>query len=230
LAGTFYGIGVGPGEPELITLKAVKILEQIDILAIPESKKEKGSIAYDIAKPYLKNDVARMTLTFPMINDEEKKKILRRENALKIKEKIDAGFNVAFLTLGDPMIYSTFIYLAEYLEGDDIKIETIPGITSFSAIAAKLRIPLVKGDEKFGVISNYDSDTEKIIELFDTLIFMKISAYKEDFLKLLKKIDRKFYLVSNVGKKNEKIISDINDFEKEEITYFSTVILYRNRG
>ena len=68
----------------------------------------------------------------------------------------------------------------------------------------------------------------KIVELFDTLVFMKISAYKEEFLKLLKKINRKFYLVSNVGKENEKIITDIKDFEKEEITYFSTVILCKN--
>jgi precorrin-2/cobalt-factor-2 C20-methyltransferase len=229
LAGIFYGIGIGPGDPDLITLKAVKILEKIDILAIPESKKEKGSVAYQIAKPFLKKNIETITLVFPMIIDEQKKEIIRKENAEKIKLEIDKGKNVAFLTLGDPMIYSTYIYLLENLKSNNILIQTIPGITTFSAISAKLGIPIVKGDEKFGVISSFDKETEKILELFDCLVFMKISAYKNELIKILKKINRKFYLVSNVGKENEKIISDIGEFENEETTYFSTMILFKGR-
>jgi precorrin-2/cobalt-factor-2 C20-methyltransferase len=227
LSGIFYGIGVGPGEPELLTLKAVNILQKIDVLAIPESKKEKGSVAYEIVKPYLKKEIEILVLTFPMINDNDKKAKFREENALKIKKKIDEGKLTAFLTLGDPMIYSTYIYLLENLRGLGVKFETVPGITSFSAIASRIGYPIVKGDEKFGVISSFDKDTEIIAGLFDTLIFMKVSAYKNEFLDLLKKLKRKFVLISNVGKANERIIVSIEDFEKEDITYFSTVILYK---
>jgi len=227
LKGCFYGIGVGPGEPELLTLKAVNVLKEIDILALPESKKEKGSVAFDIAKPYLKDGFDQMVLTFPMITDEEKKKKLRYENALLIKEQLDKGKNVGFLTLGDPMIYSTFVYLLEYLKEFSVKTEIVPGITSFSAIAAKLGIPIVIGDEKFAIVSNFDNNTEKIAELFDCIVFMKISSYKNEFIDLLKKIKGRFYLVSNVGKPNEKVITELDDLINEEITYFSTLILYK---
>ena len=225
--GIFYGIGIGPGDPELITVKAARILGIADVIAIPESKKEKGSLAYDIAKQYLKNDARTMVLTFPMIYDDDAKAAFRKENAGKIREEIENGNNVVFITLGDPMIYSTYIYLLECLKDQGINVQIIPGITSFSAVASILGIPLVKGNEKFCVIPDYDDSTEKMTDLFDCIIFMKVSTYKEKIVGLLKKKESSFFLISNAGKKNEKIINNIPDLEKEQLPYFSTLIMYK---
>ena len=108
MKGKFYGIGVGPGDPELITLKAIKVLKNIDIVISPESKKGKGSIAFNIAKEYLREDVKILNLTFPMTYDNDVLEKYWKENADVINEKLKEGNNIVFLTLGDPMVYRWF--------------------------------------------------------------------------------------------------------------------------
>ena len=170
MSGKFYGIGVGPGDPELITMKAVKIFKSADVVAVPESSKEKGSVALDIARPYLRDGVEMLTLTFPMIRDVAAKQRIREENAQKVLAKIQQGKTIAFLTLGDPMLYSTYIYLLENLLSLSIDIETIPGIYSFSAISNRLNMPLVKGDEKLAVISSLEKSDWSSLLAFDTVV------------------------------------------------------------
>lgn len=225
MKGKFYGIGVGPGDPELLTLKAVKVLASIDVLAVPESKKETGSVAHDIARPYLKEGVEMLTLTFPMIRDEEAKAKIRRENALLIVDQINAGRNVAFLTLGDPMLYSTYIYLLENMTDLGIEIVSIPGIYSFSAISNLLNHPLVKGDESMAVISDFNLDEWPSLQSFQTIVCMKVSAYSTELFEALKVTpDRKLMMVTNAGKDTQTISYDVNDL-KDGVPYFTTVLL-----
>ena len=91
---TFYGIGVGVGDPEMITLKAINALKDLDVVILPEAKKDEGSTAYSIAKEYLREDIEELFLEFPMISDVEKKKKIRRANAEKIEEYLEAGKNI----------------------------------------------------------------------------------------------------------------------------------------
>ena len=229
MTGTLYGIGVGPGDPDLITLKAIKILQQVDIVAVPESKKELGSTALDIARPHLKADVDMLTLTFPMTRDVEKRLHSRRENARLIAEQINQGKNVAFLTLGDPMLYSTFQYVMEHVAAEGISCESIPGIYSFNAISNSLNLPLVSGDERLAVICELNSDSWAAVQHFDTVVCMKVSAYHELLYKLLSNnAEWDFAMVTNAGKDSQQVTRDIADLITD-VHYFSTVILTKRK-
>ena len=231
MKGKLYGIGIGPGDPELLTLKAVRILKAVDVIAIPESRKEKGSIAMGIAAKHIKKDVETMTLTFPMVKEESVKKKFREENALRIKEKIDEGKTVAFLTLGDPMIYSTFIYILEYLKNSDVDIETVPGITSFCAIGSRLNVPITSRNENLAIIPvDKNTDFESLLEKTDNLVFMKVSADNTRLADTLKKYEKDydFMITTKCGTPEEKISYRLDDLY-DDVTYLTTMIVKRKK-
>ena len=221
----FYGIGVGVGDPENITVKATKRLHEVDVIVLPEAKSGEGSTAFNIVKEYVKPDVEQLFLEFPMIKDVEARKVFRKNNAGKINVELEKGKNVAFLTIGDPMTYSTYTYVLEHIS-DDVEVETIAGITSFNSIAARLNIPLMIGDEDLKVVSvNRKTDVHKEIENNQNLVLMKISR---DFEKIKKAIietgnKENVVIVSDCGKDNEVVYWDIESVE--EVPYFSTMIL-----
>ena len=223
--GKFYGIGVGVGDPENITIKAEKRLHEVDVIVLPEAKSGEGSTAFNIVKEYVKTDVKQLFLEFPMIKDVEARKIFRKNNADKISVELENGKNVAFLTIGDPMTYSTYTYVLEHI-ADDVEVETIAGITSFNSIAARLNIPLMIGDEDLKVVSvNKKTDIYKEIENNDNLVLMKISRNFEKIKKAIIETGNKenAVIVSDCGKENEVVYWDIE--KVEEVPYFSTMIL-----
>ena len=223
--GKFYGIGVGVGDPENITVKATKKLHEVDVIVLPEAKSGEGSTAFNIVREYLKPGVEQMFLEFPMIKDVEARKIFRKNNADKISAELEKGKNVAFLTIGDPMTYSTYTYVLEHI-ADDVEVETIAGITSFNSIAARLNVPLMIGDEDLKVVSvNRKTDIYKEIENNDNLVLMKISRNFEKIKKAIIETGNKenAVIVSDCGKDNEVVYWDIESVE--EVPYFSTMIL-----
>ena len=223
--GKFYGIGVGVGDPENITVKATKKLHEVDVIVLPEAKSGEGSTAFNIVREYLKPGVEQMFLEFPMIKDVEARKVFRKNNADKISVELENGKNVAFLTIGDPMTYSTYTYVLEHI-ADDVEVETIAGITSFNSIAARLNVPLMIGDEDLKVVSvNRKTDIYKEIENNDNLVLMKISRNFEKIKKAIIETGNKenTVIVSDCGKDNEVVYWDIESVE--EVPYFSTMIL-----
>ena len=223
--GKFYGIGVGVGDPENITVKATKKLHEVDVIVLPEAKSGEGSTAFNIVKEYVKSNVEQMFLEFPMIKDVEARKVFRKNNADKISSELEKGKNVAFLTIGDPMTYSTYTYVLEHI-ADDVEVETIAGITSFNSIAARLNVPLMIGDEDLKVVSvNRKTDIYKEIENNDNLVLMKISRNFEKIKKAIIETGNKenAVIVSDCGKDNEVVYWDIESVE--EVPYFSTMIL-----
>ena len=148
----FYGIGVGVGDPEEITIKAVNILKKLDVIILPEAKKDDGSTAYDIAKKYLKSDVEKIFVEFPMLKSLDERINSRKKNSKIVEKFLSEGKNVGFLTIGDPMTYSTYVYLIEYLS-EKFCVKTIPGISSFVDMASRFNFPLVIGDENLKIIS-----------------------------------------------------------------------------
>ena len=160
-----------------------------------------------------------------MIKDVEARKVFRKNNAGKINVELEKGKNVAFLTIGDPMTYSTYTYVLEHIS-DDVEVETIAGITSFNSIAARLNIPLMVGDEDLKIVSvNRKTDVYKEIENNQNLVLMKISR---DFEKIKKAIietgnKENVVIVSDCGKENEVVYWDIESVD--EVPYFSTMIL-----
>ncbi|MEK6713966.1 MAG: precorrin-2 C(20)-methyltransferase, partial [Nitrospirota bacterium] len=140
----FYGIGVGPGDPELITLKALNVLEKVDIIFAPRAKIKEESLAREIVEKVLrkKNDIRE--LEFPMTNNIEELRERYLKSAELILEKMNEGKEAAYVTIGDPLLYSTYIYLVNALQelAPELIVETIPGIPAYSAVAARFNYSL----------------------------------------------------------------------------------------
>lgn len=227
MKGKLYGIGIGPGDPELVTLKARRILGSVGVVAVPESRKEKGSYALSIVKDFVRPDAEILTLTFPMIRDREEKRKFRAENARIIREKIEGGSDVAFLTLGDPMLYSTYLYLLEHLSDFGIEIETVPGVTSFSAAGSRLNLPLAMEDETLCIVPlGEETDIDGLLDTMDNLVFLKVSSDHERLAGALERrrdtID--VVIAARLGAADEWTSRDPGDL-RGDVPYLTTVIV-----
>ena len=223
----FYGIGVGVGDPEEITMKAVNVLKKLDVVILPEAKKDEGSVAYEIAKQYMKKDVEKIFVEFPMLKSLEDRINARKANAKIVEEYLEKGLNVGFLTIGDSMTYSTYVYLLEHLP-EKYLVETVPGISSFVDMASRFNFPLMIGEESLKVVSlNSHTEIEKEIASSDNIVFMKVSR---SFERLKQAIiatgnQENIIMVSNCGKENQVVTYDIEELEEEDIPYFTTLIV-----
>ena len=223
----FYGIGVGVGDPEEITLKAINTLKKLDVVILPEAKKDDGSVAYEIAKQYMKKDVEKVFVEFPMLKSFEERENARKENAKIVQKLLDEGKNVGFLTIGDTMTYSTYVYILEHLSKKYL-VETVPGISSFVDMASRFNFPLMIGDETLKVVSlNKKTNIEFELENNDNIVFMKVSRNFESLKEALIKTGNidKIIMVSNCGKENQKVYYDIKDLTEDDIPYFTTLIV-----
>ncbi|MDR0900958.1 MAG: precorrin-2 C(20)-methyltransferase [Methanobrevibacter sp.] len=228
--GKLIGIGVGPGDSELLTLKAAKILEKVPIICSPRSAPEKESIALSIAKPIIeKRENSYLKLlepVFPMTEDEEILKKHWDESSESIAILLDEGYDVAFITLGDPSIYSTFSYVQKRLENSYL-IEVVPGINSFSACAASIKKPLVEKDEILMIIPKIDERLEYLIDKGNSYVLMKTSRNTEELEEIIHQQEGKKEIssVENCSMENERII---NGFPKEK-SYLTTTIVKINK-
>jgi len=229
MSGIFYGIGVGPGDPELLTVKAIKAIEQVDVLIAPKTEKKDGSVALTVAKPYLKKDVEIVYQVFPMVKGfAENSTDAWESNKQEILELLRAGKNVAFLTIGDPMFYSTYIYVFRLLENEGVEIQTIPGIPAFAAIGSQLGYPIVEGDDVLSIIPATASPekVEKAMQASDNVVLMKVYKNFEDVADMLDKNEmaEQAVLVSRAGLDDEKIIYDVLAHKKDKLNYLSTIL------
>jgi precorrin-2/cobalt-factor-2 C20-methyltransferase len=231
MSGIFYGIGVGPGDPELLTVKAINIMKEVDIIIAPKTEKKDGSVALSIARPYLKKDIKIVYQVFPMVVKFEESTEAWEANKNEILALLKAGKKIAFLTLGDPMFYSTYIYVYRLLEHEGFPIETIPGIPAFCAIGSKLGYPLVEGNDILSVIPA-TADPEKIKQVMavtDNVVLMKV--YKNfssivDTLVENKMIDNAVML-SRCGLPDEVRINDLVAEKDKKVNYLSTILARR---
>ncbi len=181
MVGTLYGIGVGPGDPELLTLKAVNVLKKVAHVFAAASSNNDYSLAYEIVKQHLPQDVPVDQLNFPMTFNPERLESAWQANCEKVVEILKQGKNVAFLTLGDPMTFSTFIYLMRKIRMRlaDVTISVIPGVTSFQAAAAAANLPLAEGEEVFTIVSGAKGGDrlKEVMNASDNIVLMK--TYKQ---------------------------------------------------
>ncbi len=229
MSGIFYGIGVGPGDPELLTVKAIKAIEQVDVLIAPKTEKKDGSVALTVAKPYLKKDVEIVYQVFPMVKGfAENSTDAWETNKQEILELLRSGKNVAFLTIGDPMFYSTYIYVFRLLENEGVDIQTIPGIPAFAAIGSQLGYPIVEGDDVLSIIPATASPekVEKAMQASDNVVLMKVYKNFEEVADMLDKNEmaEQAVLVSRAGLDDEKIIYDVLAHKKDKLNYLSTIL------
>lgn len=192
LPGTLYGIGVGPGSPDLITLRAVSVLRNIRVVLAASSTRNDYSTALDIARPHLPEDVETVRLAFPMTRDKDALAKAWEENAHTAAACLSRGEDAAFLTLGDPLIYSTFGYLMRTMAllYPHIPVQVIPGITSYQAAAAASRTVLCETDENLlllpGVLDEESlradlamADNAAILKAYRTLPMLRAALAEE---------------------------------------------------
>ena len=232
MTGIFYGIGVGPGDPELLTMKAIKTLEKVDVIIAPKTEKKDGSVALSIARPYLKPTVEIVYQVFPMVTHFEDSPQSWQKNKAEILGLLNKGKNVAFLTLGDPMFYSTYIYIYRLLKAENVLIETIPGVPAFCAIAGRLQYPLVEGNDIISVIpATAEPDKiQKVLAVSDNAVIMKVYKNFDQIVSALKDEDLtdNAIMVSRCGLPDEECIDNIEQV-KEVPNYLSTILTRRNK-
>ena len=229
--GIFYGIGVGPGDPELLTVKAINAIKNSNVVIAPKTEKKDGSVALNIARPYLRADVEIVYQTFPMVKNFEEFPAVFEENQREILNFLRDGKNVAFLTLGDPMFFSTYIYIFRLLKNSGVKIETIPGVPAFLAIAAKIGRPLAFGNDILTIIPA-TADAAEIsaaLKNSDATVLMKVYKNFGEVVDLLaeENLAENAVLVSRCGLEDEKIIADVKAHKAEPINYLSTILTRR---
>ncbi|KLU65335.1 MULTISPECIES: precorrin-2 C(20)-methyltransferase [Desulfosporosinus] len=228
--GKFYGVGVGPGDPRLLTLQAVEVLQTVDLVAIPKSKMERESVAWDIAKVHCPANARLLELEMPMTADQEVLAKAWRDGAEMLLQELKQGKSIAFITLGDPSLYSTYSYLLNLLQEQlpSELITTVPGITAMAAAAAKINLPLATGDEPLVVLPSTE-DVGQYLD-FPNLVLMKVSRRLPEILNLLQERDRKAVLLTRLGQSGEQICWEPKpeDFQSTKIDYLSLLLVKKN--
>lgn len=235
MPGKFYGIGVGPGDPELLTFKAFRTLEKVDVLCVPRSSADRESLALSVVEKTLARKYELLELHFPMSKDPGILRDSWNEAGRAVAEQVQAGRQVAFITIGDPMLYSTYGYILRYLTENHpaLETETIPGVTAFSACASYTGSPLVEGDETLAVVpAAYDLERLKqALVNFDNIVVMKVNRRFPEVLSLLKELGLagKAVYINRCGYEDQYFTHDLDSLQESKLDYMSLLIV-RKRG
>ena len=247
MAGKLYVIGVGPGDPELLTLKAVRILKSVPVLCVPKGREEGTSLALSIIRGAISIDGKEIVeLHFPMMKTAPHPGPLPRgergespapdldakwnEAAEAVLKGLDKGPDAAFITIGDPGIYSTFFYLYDRLleRKPSLTIEIVPGISSINASAARAGMYLGLGNERIAILpANYLESLKETLEKFDTVVLMKVNKVFETVKETLVTMGLTAHAayVCRAGMEDERVYKDIQKVRQEDLNYVSLVIV-----
>jgi precorrin-2/cobalt-factor-2 C20-methyltransferase len=226
--GTLYGIGVGPGDPELITVKAFRLMKECPVIAYPKKRMGGKSYALEIVELYIQPEEKTMLgLVFPMTKDPE---VLDREWSRTVElcwEHLKEGRDIAFVTEGDPNLYSTFIHAAR-LFGErypEVPVRTVPGISSLLGAAASLGHPLADGDEQVAIIPATEDRAamKKAIVEHDTVIFIKVAKVIDMMVDILGELGllRKASVITKATSPYEQIWRNVEELKGQELEYLT---------
>lgn len=246
MTGMLRVAGVGPGDPELMTVRAVRAVQESHVICVPKGREAGSSLALSIAAKAVSMDGKEVIEAyFPMKKTRNEDSAFRgqgsegtdaeldekwNETVQVLINKLKDGQDVVFLTLGDPMIYSTFFYLYDRLKEalPELNIEIIPGVSSINASAARAAVSLGLANEKIAVLpANYMEDLENTIQAFDTVVLMKVNKVWDEIVHLLSAMDiiDRAVLISRATMEDEQVIHNIRDVRRHELNYFSLVII-----
>ena len=218
---TLYGIGVGPGDKELLTVKAVRIIEKCQVIVTPCATLDGESIALETAREYIKPGTEVIIKHFPM---GKKDRVIKALQAYELIEaRLREGKDVAFLTIGDPYVYSTYSHMLKHVRDCGFEVQTIPGITSFCAAASLVNRTLVVGDERLVVMP-----ATKVKEITDEkfIVVMKVYKREEEVLDILEEKGFDYVYASRVGREGQTVLSDREEILKSR-EYMSLIIASR---
>ncbi len=234
------GIGVGPGDVDLLTVKAVRAIQNADIIMCPASNENRPSIAFTVVSPIIDQSKNQkiIKLVFPMTKDKDILEDTWKKNAKIMAETVLTGKNVVYLTVGDPFLYSTWIYMHKDLKENypEMNVSVIPGIVSMFTFASKVGVSIAEGAEKVAIIpSCYDlSSVKEIARHSESMIFLKDGRYFDQVIEVLKESgfpDNSIFAIGqDLGTKNEIIrkmtLGEVND-SSLTTKYFSILVVKR---
>ena len=228
MKGIFYGIGIGPGDPEHITLKAVRMMKEVDVIAAPGTD-VKETLAYRIAVQAVPEIEQKemLPIDMPMTMDKELLLKAHKSGAETIEKVLAEGKSVGFITLGDTTVYSTFSYLEKIVKNHGFETVYISGITSFCAAAASLGIPLTEWQEPLHVIPAVHQLDDKLA-LDGGYVLMKSGRQMPRVKEILKASGRKVNMVENCGLPNENKYYSVEEIP-DGAGYFSLIIAKENK-
>ena len=231
--GTLYGISVGTGDPELMTVKGLRILQNSSIVAFPAGIRGRLGVAQTIIEPYLQPHQEKLPLVFPYTLSEVELSKAWQNVALQVLTYLQRGLDVAFACEGDISFYSTFNYLAATIEQlcPDIKIDRIPGVSSPMATASSLGLPLTMQQEKLIILPAFYSLSElsRALDYAEVVVLMKVASVYSQVWSILaqKNLLNSSYLVEKATTKEEKIYHPLDNYPQLSLSYFSILIIYQ---
>lgn len=232
MLGTLYGISAGPGDPELITLKGVRILQNAPVVAFPEGLRGNPGIAERIIAQWLRPEKTQLPLKFPYVRDEAVLAQAWHEASDRVWSHLAAGEDVAFVSEGDVSFYSTFTYLAQTLQQThpEAMVQAVPGVSSPMAAAAELGIPLVTRNRRLLVLPTLYAveDLERALDSAEVVVLMKFGSVYERVWQVLQRRDLldRCWIVERATHPDRKIYTDLRDRPQLDLSYFSVAIVW----
>ena len=227
MKGKLYGLGVGPGDPELLTLKALRLIRENEVIAVPGNETTK-SVAYQIVKGAYDalDEKTLIPVAMPMTKDPAVLEQNHKKAADDVEEWLARGVNVVFLTLGDPTVYSTYLYVHHRILARGYEAEIVSGITSFCAVAARLNMGLVEMAQPLHVIpATYKAqEMDEILQLPGTKVLMKTGKKMKEIRESILRSGQKAVMIENCGMPEEKIYQCAEDIP-ESSGYYSLIIV-----
>ncbi|UFS71794.1 precorrin-2 C(20)-methyltransferase [Geomonas sp. RF6] len=232
-----FAVGVGPGDPELVTRKAERVIREADVICAPTGAAEASSYALSIVEEFIDRERQEVLVqVFPMKKNQEGLDPFWEEAADQVAARVRQGKKVAFITIGDPFLYSTYLYihriiLAKYPE---MQIDVVPGISSINAASTAAGFPLAMAAERIAVLpATYeDEELKRTLQQFDTVVLMKVNRVFDRVYAVLKELGREKcgVFVRRVGSSDEEIIFDLESLVGKKLDYLSMLIVKKQEG
>ncbi|MDO4344284.1 MAG: precorrin-2 C(20)-methyltransferase [Eubacteriales bacterium] len=224
MKGKLFGVGIGPGDPELLTLKAVRIIREASVIAVPGKKKE-DTVAYQITVQAVPEIAEKecMEIYMPMTKEKKALEESHEKAAQQVAEMLERGYDVAFLTLGDSSVYSTYLYIHERIRAMGYETEIVSGIPSFCAVAARLNMGLVEKAQPLHVIpASYQ--IEEALKLPGTKVLMKAGKKMREVKEMLMGLEADTVMIENCGMEGERVFQSAAEIP-EDAGYYSLIIV-----
>lgn len=227
-----YAIGVGPGDPELLTRKAERILREVPVICAPSATPTDSSYALSIVEEFIDRSRQEIIVrVFPMRKNQDGLEPFWENTARESAELVRRGKDVAFITIGDPFLYSTFLYIYRIVREKypDVSIEAVPGITSINAAAIAAGVPLAAASERVVIIpaAFEEQDLRRVLIDFDTIVLMKVNRVFDKIHALLRELglEKNAVFIRRVGSPKEEVVFDLESLLGKKLDYLSLLIV-----
>ncbi len=230
-----YAVGVGPGDPELLTRKAERILREVPVICAPSATPDDSSYALSIVEDLIDRSRQEVIVqVFPMRKNQEGLETFWEKAAGETAGLVRDGKDVAFITIGDPFLYSTFLYIYRILREKypDVTVEAVPGITSINAAAIAAGVPLAAASERLAVIpaAFEEKEVRHALLEFDTVVLMKVNRVFDRVYALLQELglDKKAAFIRRVGSAEQEVVFDLESLLGKKLDYLSLLIIKKD--